>query len=414
MSGKVLIRNVSYFDAPARAMKRGYDVLVEDRKIADVSRQRITAGGRCEVLDGSDRYLIPGLMNLHSHPQRRHASRVESSGPFRVGAAAVENLPDTLRLAHAIRNVWTEMLLEGVTTVRAAGSKNFLNIELREVFGTGIMCGPRVVAAGPIIATTGGHATVGIDGAMEADGVDDVRRTVRMILKREADWIKLCVSGGLAGIHKGEHPSMVQFTYDEVAAAVDEAHRKNKKVMVHCMASQAAEMAIKAGVDCIEHGNLLSDQIIGLMKEKNVSFVPTMSGIRKVWQREHDGGNARVAELLRDVVFPHEEVVRKAVKAGILVGTGTDTLGSTIDEIKMLAGCGMSNAQALMAATADAARILALEAEIGSIQVGKTADLVLLREDPLENLDALKSIERVIVQGKVLEPGLIKVFGADG
>jgi imidazolonepropionase-like amidohydrolase len=231
-----------------------------------------------------------------------------------------------------------------------------------------------------------------------------------MVLKRDADWIKLCVTGGLSGIHKGEHPSMVQFTYDEVAAATDEAHRKNRKVMVHCMASEAAKMAIRAGVDCIEHGNLLSDEVIELMKEKNITFVPTMSGIYKVYKREHDAGNERVAGLLKTVVFPQKEVVRKAVRAGLLIGAGTDTLGNIIDEIKMLADCGLTNAQALAAATIDAAKILDMDSEIGSIRTGKIADLALLNADPLKDLDGLKDISKVILKGKIFNPGLIEIW----
>ncbi len=406
----LIIRQVNCYDTLSQAFRGNCDILIKDGRIENVSMERLEAAAGCEIINGESKYLIPGLFNLHSHPQRRHVSMNEKSGPFRVGAAAVEDLPDTQRMAYAIRNIWTEMLLEGVTTIRAAGSKNCLNIELRDAITNGIICGPNIIATGPILSTTGGHATVGIDGAMEVDGVDEVRKTVRMILKKEADWIKLCVSGGLAGIHKGEHPSMVQFTYDEVAAAVDEAHRKNRKVMVHCMSSEAAEMAIKAGVDCIEHGNLLTDSVLGLMKEKSIPFVPTMSGIWKVYQREFDAGNTRVANLLREVIFPHKDVVRHAIDAGILIGTGTDTLGSVIEEMRMFIQCGMTNAQALNAATVNSARIVDLEGCTGTIEPGKNADLVLLGGNPLKNIDEVKHIEKVFLKGKVFEPRLLQVF----
>lgn len=410
MLDSYIIQNVSYFDTHSQLMIVDSDVVISNSTIEAITGERLAPTPGYTLIDGKGKFLLPGLFNLHSHPQRRHVSLLESSGPFRLGAAAVENLPDTQRMAYAIRNVWTEMLTEGVTTIRATGSKNFLNIELRDAFNNGILNGPRIIACGPILATTGGHATVGIDGAMEVDGPDEVRRATRMILKRDADWIKLCVSGGLAGIHKGEHPSMVQFTYEEVAAAVDEAHRKKRKVMVHCMASAAAEMAIAAGVDCIEHGNLLSDSVLATMKEKHISFVPTMSGIRKVYQREFDAGNTRVADLLREVVFPHQDVVHKAIEAGILIGTGTDTLGSVVQEIKMFVECGMTKGQAILAATANAAKIVGLENEVGSIESGKAADLVLLCGNPLENLDELKHIDKVFLHGKVFEPTLLRMF----
>ncbi len=409
MTNNFIVTNVTYFDVHSQQMKENFNILIENGKIRDISQQDISAATDT-ILDGSGQYLIPGLINLHSHPQRRHLSRNEASGPFRYGASAIEDLPDTLRMGFAIKNVLIEMLADGVTSVRAAGSKNFLNIELRDIFKKGIIAGPDIIAAGPIISTTGGHVTIGINGAMEADGVDGVRKVVRTVLKKDADWIKLCVTGGLSGIHKGEHPSMVQFTYDEVAAAVDEAHRKNRKVMVHCMASEAAAMAIRAGVDCLEHGNLFSDEIIALMKEKNIFFVPTMSGIRKVYQREHDAGNEEVAGKLREVVFPQKQVVEKAVRAGVLTGAGTDTLGNIVDEIKMFADCGLNKAQALLTATKNAAKILNLDSDIGSIEIGKTANLVLLNANPLENLNALNNISKVILKGKVFDPEMINIF----
>lgn len=406
----LIIKQVNCYDSSLQKFLENRDVLVRDGRIVSITDKTLDLPPGSDVIAGKEKYLIPGLFNLHSHPQRRHVSLNEKSGPFRMGAAAVENLPDTQRMAYAIRNIWTETLLEGVTTIRAAGSKNYLNIELRDAVEMGIMAGPNVIATGPIHATTGGHATVGIDGAMEVDGVDEVRKAVRLALKKEADWIKLCVTGGLAGIHKGEHPSMVQFTFAEVEAAVDEAHRKHRKVMVHCMASDAAKIAIKAGVDCIEHGNLLSEEVIALMKEKRTSFVPTMSGIWKVYLREHNAGNERVAKLLADVIFPHKDVVRNAIKAGILIGTGTDTLGSVIDEMKFFIECGMTKAQALNSATIDSARIVDRQDRTGSIEAGKDADLVLLAGNPLENSEEFKHIEKVFLKGRAFEPKFLSVF----
>lgn len=406
----LIITQVHLYDSSLQKFQKCKDVLVIGGKISGIADKIVDLPIGIDVIDGNDKYLIPGLFNLHSHPQRRHVSLNEKSGPFRMGAAAVEDLPDTQRMAYAIRNIWTETLLEGVTTIRAAGSKNYLNIELRDALHMGIINGPNVIATGPIHATTGGHATVGIDGAMEVDGVDEMRKAVRLALKKEADWIKLCVSGGLAGIHKGEHPSMVQFTFEEVEAAVDEAHRKHRKVMVHCMASDSAKMAIRAGVDCIEHGNLLSDEVIALMKKNNTSFVPTMSGIWKVYLREHNAGNERVAKLLADVIFPHKDVVRHAIDAGILIGTGTDTLGSVIDEMKLFIECGMTKTQALNAATIDAARIVDRQDRTGSIEAGKDADLVLLGGNPLENIEEFRHIEKVFLQGRAFEPKFLSIF----
>ena len=172
--------------------------------------------------------------------------------------------------------------------------------------------------------------------------------------------------------------------------------------MVHGMSAESVKMAVEAGVDCIEHGNLLDDEAIDMMAKQDVSFVPTMSGIQRVYERERDGGRADVAEMLREVIEPHAGAVSKCIARGILIGAGTDTLGSIHREIEMLASCGMSPAQALATATYQSARILGMENQIGSIEEGKIADLLVLEEDPVADLAALGRIKEVICRGNLV------------
>jgi imidazolonepropionase-like amidohydrolase len=398
----ILIRDCKLFDPVNKETTEDVNILIVGDHIEEISHTHIDTPPSGHIIDAGGCTVIPGLVNLHTHPQRRHARFMEHSVPFRIGASAVEDLPNTQRLLWAVKNCWIELLEDGVTTMRAAGSKDCLNIELRDVFAEGMFNGPRILATGAILAITGGHATRGINGAMEVDGADEIRKAVRMLLKAGADWIKLCVSGGLAGIHKGDHPSIVEFSYDEVRTAVEEAHKRDHKVMVHGMAAESVKTAVKAGVDCIEHGNLLDDEAISMMKEKGVFFVPTMSGIRRAYERERDGGDAKVADMLWEVISPHESVVSRCIDAGILIGTGTDTLGHIHQEIQMLVDCGMSRSEALSAATVNSAKILGLEKEIGSIEVGKKADLLVLEEDPVQDLSALGKIKEVILGGNVV------------
>ncbi len=397
----LLVQHGCLFDPVKLEVHDDMDILIEEGRIRTVSPHPVASHSK-SVIDATGCTVLPGLFNLHSHPQRRHARYMGPRSPFRIGAAAVEALPNTQRLLYAIQNCWRELLEEGVTTIRAAGSKDFLNIELREVFAGGTFDGPRILATGPLLAITGGHGTRGLDGGMQADGADEMRRVVRTVLKAGADWIKLCVSGGLAGIHKGDHPSIVEFTPEEVRAAVVEAHKRRRKVMVHGMSAESVKMAVEAGVDCIEHGNLLDDEAIDMMSQKQVSFVPTMSGIRRVYERERDGGRPDVAEMLREVIDPQATAVEKCIKRGILIGTGTDTLGSISREIEMLAACGMSNAQALAAATYKSATIVDMQDEIGSIEEGKVADMVIVEGDPVSDLAALRQIREVICRGNLV------------
>jgi len=395
----ILIHSCSLFDSVNMETIHDASILIEKERISRITTGSVDGSSVDKVIDGTGCTVLPGLFNLHTHPQRRHARFMGPTSPFRIGAAAVEKLPNTQRLLWAIQNSWVELVEEGVTTMRAAGSKDFLNIELRDVFEHGPVSGPRIVSTGPILAITGGHGTRGLDGGMEVDGEDEVRKAVRRILKEGADWIKLCVSGGLAGIHKGDHPSIVEFTPKEVRAAVEEAHKRGRKVMVHGMAADSVKMAVDAGVDCIEHGNLLDDEAIRMMADHGVSFVPTMSGIQCVYERERDGGSTEVAEMLREVIAPHAEAVAKCIDRGILIGTGTDTLGRIHREIEMLVACGMSRYQALSAATHRSAQILGLEGEIGHVAEGMVADLVVLEGDPGSDLGVLSNIKEVICRG---------------
>jgi len=397
----LLVQCGRLFDPVKLETHDNMDIQIEEGRIRSISPHPMNSYSG-SVIDARDCTILPGLLNLHSHPQRRHARFMGPRSPFRIGAAAVEALPNTQRMLFAVQNCWRELLEEGVTTIRAAGSKDFLNIELRDVFASGTFDGPRILATGPLLAITGGHGTRGLDGGMQVDGVDEMRRVVRTVLKAGADWIKLCVSGGLAGIHKGDHPSIVEFTPEEVRAAVVEAHKRRRKVMVHGMSAESVKMAVKAGVDCIEHGNLLDDEAIDMMAEAHVSFVPTMSGIRRVYERERDGGSPDVAEMLRKVIDPQMEVVETCIKRGILIGTGTDTLGSISREIEMLAECGMSNAEALAAATYGSATIVDMQDEIGSIEEGKVADMVIVEGDPVSDLAALRQIREVICRGNLV------------
>ncbi|MBN1316840.1 MAG: amidohydrolase family protein, partial [Anaerolineales bacterium] len=263
----ILVHQCCYFDATEKTIREKVDILIDNEIIQRISTTPLSTSAVDCVIEAVGLTALPGLMNLHTHPQRRHSRFLTT--PFRDGSASVENLPNSQRLLWAVKNSWLEMMREGVTTMRAAGSKDMLNIELRNVFTNGMFNGPRILSTGPILATTGGQATHrrGIDGAMEVDGPNKVRKAVRMILAEGADWIKLMVSGGLSGIHRGGHPSFVEFTQEEVTTAVIEAHRRNKPVMVHAMNPESVRISIEAGVDCIEHGNLIDDPTIDLMKE---------------------------------------------------------------------------------------------------------------------------------------------------
>jgi imidazolonepropionase-like amidohydrolase len=376
------------------------DVLIEDGRIRGIADRIRKAEGT--VVDATGLVIIPGLINLHVHITRRHLHQQRLDIPFRQGAPAVENLPDEIRALWGLRNAWTE-LSEGVTTVRDAGSKHHVSIRLRNALQQGIFGGPRILASGEPVAITGGHESHRYAGAREADGASEVRKAVREQLREGADWIKLMASGGIGGMPYREHPRYTEFTFDELEAGIQEAHKRGRQAMAHAMSDESARFCIQAGIDSIEHGVLMEEQTVIDAAAAGVALVPTISGIAKVYAREQAAGNARFADqLLREVLEPHKTLVSRAVKHRLRIGTGSDTLGSIAEEIALLVECGMSALQALTAATIESATILRMESEIGSIEVGKRADLTLLSSDPCKDDEAYHHVEEVVFGGQLL------------
>jgi imidazolonepropionase-like amidohydrolase len=185
-------------------------------------------------------------------------------------------------------------------------------------------------------------------------------------------------------------------------AGVEEAHNRMKKYTVHAMGTEAVANAVDAGIDGVEHGTNLTDELVAMMKARGVYYVPTMSGIAAVADREAENGSAELAAFIRElVVYPQRESLKKAYRAGLLIGAGTDTLGDMVRELELFAECGMRSSDCLRAATIDAARILGKESEIGSLEDGKRADLFVVRGNPLEDLSALAEPTLVVKGGNV-------------
>lgn len=349
------------------------------------------------VVDGTGKFVIPGLVNLHVHINRRNVSRGGSS--FRQGAPAIENGSDFHRILFAARNAWYE-LSRGVTTLRDLCSVGRTASALKAAVEQEIIRGPRLVVCGLGIAATGGHETHRYPGAVEADGPDEVRKAVRTEIRHGADFIKVMASGGLGGMPEHEHPNWSEFTVEEMRAACEAAHSHNRTVTVHAMGELPVMNALEAGVDGIEHGAVLSDRTLDRMLERNVYYVPTASGITAVAARERRNGSSRLAEEMeRIVVRPQRESIRKAHEKDILIGAGSDTLGSIPEELRILQACGLSAYEALQTATRNAALILKNDS-IGTIEVGKAADLVLLDGDPLEDLGNVERVDRVFLGGE--------------
>jgi imidazolonepropionase-like amidohydrolase len=304
-----------------------------------------------------------------------------------------------------------ETLLSGVTTIRNVGASGYSDIALRDAINAGDVIGPRILASGPALGITGGHCDSNMlapeyneRGEGVADGVDAVRAMVRKNVKYGADVIKYCGTGGV--FSKGTRVGAQQYTAEEVAAIVDEAHMHGRRVAVHAHGANGINVALKAGVDTIEHASLIDQQGLDLAK-KTGAFL-SMDILNTEYTQSEGPKRGEMEEFLRkdrEVAQAQRDNFRKAVQMGIKLTMGTDTgVHPHKDAPKQLAYMvqyGMTPMQAIQAATKVGAEALGIEAEAGQIAPGYSADIIAVTRNPLDEIHALDSVEFVMKQGTV-------------
>lgn len=340
--------------------------------------------------------ITPGLMNIHDHISRK-SLRFPGDGKNTFGERAnklMANDPSYLIL-HSYVNMKRYLTDEGITYVRDQGLTGYTSIELRRAIEEGLLEGPTISACGMSISITGGHCH---KQSMEADGADAVRRAVRIQIQRGADVIKLMGSGGLEQFPT-EDPTIPQFTVEELAAAVQAAHDAGLDTAIHAYSTEGILRALKAGVDHIEHGTMMTGECIELMAKNGAVLNPTMTGIRGAAAA---GPNIKYWDMLEERVFSRqEEGMRMAKKAGILIGAGTDTAGTLADEIAMIGKTlGETPVEAIGHATGTNA-IIARRPDMGLLREGNLADLAAFDGDLTVSLNGLKKVICTWRHGKV-------------
>jgi len=391
------------FDGTGAAVREGAAVLVEDgiiRHVGDAS-QPCPEGAR--QLDVGQRTLMPGLIDAHTHTAGRIPQVLR-------GAEAV--LPGTR--AHFLQAELRDYLRHGVTTIRVTGSQGLTPQEARQAMRYGAFRGPRLLTCGRIISATapGGRWFTGM--YREADGADDVRRAVREQIRRGADFVKVMTTG--ARSVELEDPNPAQMTREEIATIVDEAHRMGYRVAAHAEGLDGTEIAIETGIDTIEHGMYLNRRpdLLERMAASGQVLVPTLgcfygvAGAAAPDGAGPDGAERHGAEppptwshLLVDLALHNLEqadlTLRAANAAGVAIATGHDW--APIDdlgiEIVRMVHHGLSASEALVASTATAARALGLGDQVGTVEPGRLADLVVVDGDPLERIGVLRDRERI-------------------
>lgn len=400
MGRRVVFRGGRVFDGsgspPAPA-----DVLVEDGRILEVG----TGLDGDEAIDCTDSTLLPGLFDCHTHVMLDHIDlwrHVQTPFSYQFYVAA-RNLEKTLRI--------------GITTVRDAGGAD---LGVKQAVQDGLVMGPRMQISIRMLTQTGGHGDDWyVSGAEVAtpfgiahpgapsglvDGPDEMRRTVRAMIRAGADAIKVATSGGV--LSPRDDPRHAHFRPDELSVLVAEADAAGIPVLAHAQATDGIKNAIRAGVRSIEHGVYLDDEAIDLMLERDTYLVPTLGAPRGVLDAAAAGAAVPEASLdkARQVIDIHRESFRRAVAAGVKVAMGTDSgvtpHGQNLRELVLMQEGGMTPAEVLRATTSSAAQLMGLDERLGTLMPGKSADVVVVAGDALDLTTLPDRIGAVWMEGR--------------
>lgn len=354
------------------------------------------------TIDLLDRFVMPGLIDAHVHltlSPEREANQFETTGEEML-IEGIVNAGRTLRA--------------GFTTVRDLGARPYSwpVIVLRDAIAEGRIDGPRVLVAGGSISATGGHADIlgrpetiasRLDTPGVCDGVPACRKAVRGQFRQGVDLIKINATGG-GGERNGGKDDPPAFLGDELRALVETARSLRLKVAAHAHGTAGINAALEAGADSIEHGSFLDEASMALFLNRGAFLVPTLS-VQDVIAKEIEGAEGPMRLRMRDFLRHHPENVGTAYRSGVRIALGTDagvvSHGQNARELEWLVKVGMTNADAIRAATAEAAELLGLADDAGSLEPGRLADLIAVRGDPLADIGALREVAFVMKAGRV-------------
>ncbi len=403
----IVLRAARIFDATSERVLPGGAVVVQGEKIVAVGPNAAVPAG-AQVIDLGDATLLPGFIDAHVHltGQSGDDFYLEYFNTLMRQPAEQALLATT----YARRTIDA-----GFTTVRNVGASDYIDVALRNAINKGYIVGPRMLVAVYAIGATGGHADgdpippskgFAQSGTMQGicNGPAECREAVRYQIKYGADVIKFMPSGGVLSL--SDPVDAPELSQEEMNAIVEEAHHWGRKVAAHCHGDTAGRMAVEAGVDSIEHGSFLKPQTLQTMKEKGTYLVPTL--LAGEWLGgKLDKLPPAVAAKARAALAARSEMFRNALKIGVKIAFGTDSAvsphGLNAREFHLMTGLGMPPGAALRTATAAAADLLGLADRIGTLEVGKLADVVAVPGNPLDDITATERVLFVMKDGKVVK-----------
>ena len=386
-----LIKNVSILDAAKRTVVSGAAVRIQNGMIAEV----FTSGNVPTVkesFDAAGQFLMPGMIDMHVH-------LVWDGSPDPLTTMRKDGA--YLAMARGIANA-RKSLASGVTCLRDVGSVDNVSIDIARAFESGLIFGPTVVASGSIIQPTGGHVP---ELGLIADSKDELVKAVRMMKVKGAGVIKVASTGGAYGPEE-IGPSV--YPEEDLKVIVQEAHRLGLRVASHSLGKTGITYAVRAGINTIEHGANIPDEVLLEMKKRNTCLIPTLAVYKKLSESRGQILDWYV-EKSKQVVAWHRDTIRQAMSIGVPIALGTDAGSpnfgphpSVFVEMETMVEYGLSPWDVLAAATCNAAAALGRENSIGSIEAGKKADLILLRNNPVLDIRVMRSVRQVIKNGIML------------
>lgn len=409
----ILLRHVNIVDS-AEGVRREKNVLIEDGKIKSIFGNSETFPEAERILDLDGKYLAPGLIDMHVHMTAEAGKDKSgmSGGIWRMCT------PSPLKAMHFLHNA-RKAMMSGFTTLRNCGHTTYYtpeDVAVRDAVNKDLVEGPNIVACAGYITMTAGHGDLSINrnvrrlpefniGDRCFNGVWGCVEGVREKVRHGADFIKVMASGGMGS--SGDEPEWPNYTVEELTAIVDEAHSLYKKVAAHTHSTEASRRCIEAGIDTIEHGCGLNDEMCEKMAEKGLFLIPTMLVVNRLLESDDKEERAKAQKM----AAIHDGALYAALRNGVKIGYGTDTInalkhGENGLEILSLQQYGMSSRQIFGSMTAVSAQALGREKEIGLVREGMNADLIAVDENPLEKVETLAygdNIKVVIVNGRVVK-----------